>query len=139
MKYLLIFLFLLNVNTVFGQNTGTVSSIEIDFYKGYNSWGDTGIYTLGEIIKIKKINLHQFKIEQYLQIKRSVGSDKKTLKNDTLKCPKRNYGKHKISQRSIDSLVSQLNTYSDNFTIEYIKPQLRVPTTDAILSLAKKK
>jgi len=135
MKYIAVFLFTISALTAIAQRDKPPSKIVIKYSKGHSTWGETGIYSRGEIFEMSFGVDSTFKINHYFKIT-NTAVDSSTFKKDTIEM----LVKHKIiSKRTIESLFSQLNITKDNFNVSFIKPLLAKPTKRQILEIAKKR
>jgi len=89
------------------QPAKSVSKIILKYSKGHYSWGETGVYSRGEIFEILPVDESSFRIIRYFKITGTkIDSDnfkKDTIQIGTDNCPL-------ISKGVIDSLYIQLNT-----------------------------
>ena len=134
MRTLLFILFLITSFSCFGQNKLSFDKVIFSYSTGHSSWGDTGVYSRGELFEISRVNSESYKIKKYRKITYSVrGSDGKYLKDTTIV---KRIDKPTISAQQIDSLYTRLTTTKPNFTLEVIRPWLTPPSENEILRTA---
>jgi hypothetical protein len=133
-KYILFLLLMIGLNAA-AQTGRPVTKIIIKYFKGYNPFQQSGIYSKGEVFEISANDNTTFKISHYLKIT-STQIDSNNTKTDTVQIRLHN---SLISKTVVDSLYRQLNTTKDNFNISFIKPQLRKPKKEHILEISKRR
>ncbi len=119
-----------------GQSTDSIYKIILRYGKSHNSWGNPGIYGRGEEIVISKKSNGSFIISRHILITASAGNDGKTFHKDTILINRQ--ASETISKEKINYWLTQLNTNEENFTLSYIKPQLKKLTKNEIFKVAKK-
>ena len=134
-KFLLL-IFILFRQFAFGQSIDSVNKIVIQYVKSHNSWGNPGIYGRWEVIEFSKTSNDNFKISRHVSATLSAGDDGKTFHNDTIELSTKT--SKIITKEKIKYWLTQLNTNEDNFTLSYIKPQLKMLSKNEIFKVAKK-
>jgi len=115
--------------------SNTFDKLIISYVKGHNSWGDPGIYSNGERFEFSRQKSGDYKIISFLKIEYSAGDDGGTFTKDTTEIFLNEF---KIPKKIIDSLYNQLTSTKSNFTPAFIKPFLKTPSKQDILTISRK-
>ena len=137
MKPFFLFLFLMTYLNCFGQDRGMFNQVILSYSKG-SSWTGRGVFNTNEIIEISRLTSESYKITKYIVVKSGnyLSDGKHIFRKDTLN--RKIKPDKRILQVQIDSLLEQLNTTKDNFTLAFIKPLLKKPSKRKILAVSKK-
>jgi hypothetical protein len=115
----------------FAQNSTSFDKIIIRYARGCDTFGAPGIASIGEIFELAPKNRAGYKFTCYKKTKDSISPDGKRYLKDTSNMSLK---KGSISKAKIDALFAALSTTKDNFTLHVIKPFLRIPSDDRILT-----
>lgn len=130
-----LFILLLTGQVAFGQFADSISKITFRYDKGHYTFGSSERYSTSEIVEYSKSNDTEFKITSHIQLKKSYDSATSSISVDTIK---RRFSKTSIANGRIEKLFNELNISRDNFSSDYVKPFLTVPTRKVILNVASK-
>ncbi|MDI3321205.1 hypothetical protein [Pinibacter soli] len=135
-KQLLIILFVIAHQFLFGQSIDSVNVIIIDYSKGQYSFGRPGVYGKGEILELSRIQSGDFKFTHRFSTVASAGNDGKSLHTDSIRFSTKNLAI--VPREKIYYWLTQLNTDKQNFTPSFIGPRLAAPERKEIVQVAKK-
>jgi hypothetical protein len=132
----LLSILLLTRQLALGQNAESVTKIIISYGSSHSSWSKPGVYAKGETFELSPTSNGDYKISRYFKILASAGDDGKTFSIDTAELSTKTLGI--IPKEKIQFWLTQLNTNKENFTVSFIRPELKPPTKNEIFQAAKK-
>lgn len=132
-KIILIILFFF-VKFTYSQNFENINKFRFVYSVGGSSWGKNGIYSRSEIFELTKTEIGDFKISKQIRVNKKAKG--KIFSEDSIFIKTTN--SKIIAKKEIENLLISLNTNEENFTEEFLKPNLTKSTKSEVFEIAKK-